>query len=699
MTQPVSLVRHGSIAALRIDNPPVNAISTAVIGGLVAAVDAFEADRSLVALIVYGEGRTFVAGADIRAFDDSGFSAAPYNRLLARLEAQDRPVVAVLHGTALGGGLELGLACHYRVGLSGTRFGFPEVKLGLLPGSLGTQRLPRLIGPAAALDLIGSGRLIDADAALQVGLIDELRSGTPLAVGLTFAEALAMRGAQPRRLSEQRVSMTGLPRDFFARALEQAQRTKSFYPAARSIVQAVQAAALPFAEGEAIEARLFEELRRSEQSKALRHLFLAEREAAKIPGLPKDIASRTVRSVGVVGVGRIGASIAMSFANADIPVVLVEVSRPALERGLGIIRGSYEASALLTVEQIERRLALLKGTLDDSALVDCDLVIEAVSEDVEVKKQVCARLGLVCKPGAIIATSTSMLDINVLADATARASDVIGMHFSSPTHTVRLLEVVRGAKTAPDVVATVVQLARAMKKVAVVTGVCYGFIGNRMADVYMREAEYLLMEGASPAQVDRAVEALGMTMGPCRMLDMAGIDVAAKAVIEREKAGRLPDKSYRALARRLYELGRFGAKTGAGYYRYEGFKQLIDPETMRIARDIAERHGIARRIDIGDAEIVERLLYPLINEAARILEEGIAYRPGDIDVVWTAGYGFPDHRGGPVFMGDRIGLPVIVERLAHYARTRGNSFDYWTPAGLLVDLAREGRRLSDWTAL
>ncbi|CAN7726644.1 3-hydroxyacyl-CoA dehydrogenase NAD-binding domain-containing protein [Variovorax sp. LjRoot84] len=702
MTAPVTLTRHGDIALLRIDNPPVNALSPGVVAGLASAVDAFEADRSFKALLVHGEGRTFVAGGDINSFDDPHFSAKLYNGTLARIEALDRPVAAALHGTVLGGGLELALACHYRVSVPTAVFGFPEVKLGILPGSLGTQRLPRVAGAELTLDLIGTGRSIDAAAALKAGIVDEVREGEPLQVGLAFVEALIARSAPPRRLSERSVSLEGLPADFFDKALDEASRRKAFYPAARNIVLAVQASTLPFAEGEAVEARLFEELRTSPQSQALRHLFFAERQASKIPGLPKDLSLRPVRSVGIVGAGTMGGGIAMNFANAGIPTVLVETSQEALDRGLKAIRGNYEASAAkgrLTTAQVAERLGLLSGTLDDASLAGCDLVIEAVFENMDLKKQVCARLGQVCKPGAIIATNTSTLDVDVLAEATGRPADVVGTHFFSPANVMRLLEVVRGATTAPDVLATVMQLARTIKKIAVVSGVCYGFIGNRVAEVYMREAEFLMMEGASPAEIDGAVEALGMAMGPCRMLDMAGIDVGAKTVIEYGKAGGLPpDDSYRAVVRRMFELGRFGQKTGVGYYRYDGRKPVTDPETARVAEELAKAHGIARRSDIGAQEIVERLLVPMINEGAKILEEGIAYRPGDIDMVWTSGYGFPDHRGGPIFMADQIGLPVVAERIAHYASVRGNPYGYWTASSLLTDLASQGRKLSDWTA-
>ena len=701
MTNPVTFERRGRIGLLRIDNPPVNALSPATVAGLAEALAAFDADPSLGALLVHCDGRTFVAGGDITSFDAPDFSAASYNSLLARLERSARPVVAALHGTVLGGGLELALACHYRVAVPGTRVGFPEVKLGLLPGSLGTQRLPRLAGVALSLDLILSGRMLDAARALEAGIVDAVREGDPLSVGLAYAESLLADQAGPRRASERPVPSEGVSPELFAKALADA-RNKPAYPALEAIVHCVQAAAtLPFADGEQVEAREFERLRLSATSQAMRHLFFAERQAAKIPGLAKDVALKKIVSVGVVGAGTMGGGIAMNFANAGIPVVIVEASDEALQRGLGLVRKNYEASAAkgkLSAQQLAQRTGLLTGSLDYAALADCDLVIEAVFENMDLKKQICARLGQVCKPGAIIATNTSTLDVDILAEATGRPADVVGMHFFSPANVMRLLEVVRGARTAPEVLATVMKLSGTIGKVAVVSGVCYGFIGNRMAEVYMREAEFLLLEGAQPQQIDRAVEALGMAMGPCRMLDMAGIDVGAKTVIERGKAGGLPpDPSYRVLVRKLFELGRFGQKTGAGYYRYDGRTPLPDPEVTRICATLADEHGIVRRAEISDAEIVERLLYPLINEGTMILEEGIAYRPGDIDVVWVAGYGFPDHRGGPLFMADQIGLKTIAERLAHYARLRGDSFGYWAATSLLKGLAEQGGRISAWT--
>jgi 3-hydroxyacyl-CoA dehydrogenase len=694
MTSPVTFEREGRIGLILIDNPPVNAISGPFIAGLGDALSRFEAAEDLDALVLYCAGRTFVAGADIASFEDpAGFSAKPFNTLLARLEAQSRPVIAVLHGTVLGGGLELAMSCHHRVARPGTRFGLPEVKIGIIPGSLGTQRLPRLVGAEMALEMITSGSMIQVERAQRAGLIDAIAEGDPRTIGIAAASALVMTAAPVRRTSLLNVSPA--PSEVLDNA-EAAAAKKPGWPQLAAAVRCVRAAqTLPFAEGEAVEATEFERLVPSASSRALRHLFFAEREAAKIPGLPRDTVLRPIRKVGIVGAGTMGGGIAMNFANAGISTVVVEVGDEALQRGLGLVRKNYEASAAkgrLSSEQVTQRMGLLRGALDYSALADCDLVIEAVFENLALKQDICAKLGAVVKPGAIIATNTSTLDVDVLAQATGRPADVVGMHFFSPANVMRLLEIVRGRATAPDVLATVLKLAATIGKVPVVSGVCYGFIGNRMAEVYMRETEFLIMEGASPAQVDAAVESLGMAMGPCRMLDMAGIDVGAKTVIEYGKVGGLPpDRSYRALVQKLFALGRHGQKTGSGYYRYEGRTPVSDPDLAVIAQELAHQHGIARRKDISQEEITERLLYPLINEGLKILDEGIAYRPGDIDVVWVAGYGFPDFRGGPMWMAEFIGLEVIAERLQHYASKSGNTFGYWDPAPQLVSLAARPR--------
>lgn len=434
-------------------------------------------------------------------------------------------------------------------------------------------------------------------------------------------------------------------------------------------------------------------------SAAREHLLQAKRESTTIPGLAAGLPLRLIRRVGIVGAGTMGGGIAMNFANAGLPTVVLETSQEALDRGLGLVRRNYEASAAkgrITTAQVEERMALLQGTLEHSQLADCDLVIEAVFENLDIKLQVCAMLGRVCKPGAIIASNTSTLDVDVLARATGRPADVLGMHFFSPANVMRLLEVVRGAATAPEVLATVMDLAGTIGKVAVVSGVCFGFIGNRMLECYLREADFLLMEGASPQQIDNAIESLGLAMGPCRMLDMTGTDVAAMVVTERGKAGGLPDDpSYRAVVRRLSELGRKGQKAGVGYYRYEGRTPVPDAVVADMCTELASTFGITQRSDIGAQEIIERCLYPLINEAAAILQEGIAYRAGDIDVVWVNGYGFPPQRGGPLWMADAIGAPAIVAAMRRYAAARGDRHGYWNVSALLAQTAVQGLRLSD----
>jgi len=701
LASPVTLKVHGHIGVLHINNPPVNALSPATVQGLIDSLAAFEHKTELRALVLHCEGRTFVAGGDIASFDAPDFSAVPYNTFLAHLEAQTRPVVAALHGTTLGGGLELAMACHWRIAATGTRVGLPEVKLGLIPGSLGTQRLPRLAGAERALHMMSTGVMVSSQDALAAGIVDELTDQPLLDAALARASALADSGSI-RRASSLTVDTTSLPADFFQQAKAQAA-SRPQYPALAAIAACVEAAATqPFAQGEALEAQVFMECMKSPASAAMRHLFFAERQANKIPGLAHDVKVRPIQRVGVLGAGTMGGGIAMTFANAGFDVTLVEANAQALERGVDIIRANYEATAAkgkLSPEQMSQRLARIHPSLKDQDLGDCDLVIEAVFENMALKQEIAARLGKVCKAGAIIATNTSTLDVNLIAQATGRAADVVGMHFFSPAHVMRLLEVVRGDHTAPEVLATVMKLASKIGKVAAVSGVCYGFIGNRMAEVYMREAEFLLLEGATPAQVDAAVEALGFAMGPCRMLDMAGIDVGAKTVIELGKSGGLPnDPSYRVVAQALFAMGHFGQKTGAGYYRYEGRKPVTHDATLTLCADLAKQHGIARRSDITAQEIVERLTYTMINEGARILEEGIAYRGSDIDVIWNAGYGFPDHRGGPMHMADTIGLRQIVARLNHYAQVRGNAHGYWTVSALLQRVADEGGRLANTTS-
>jgi len=700
----VSVTRNGAIAVVTIDRPPVNALNAAVRQGLLDAFDALSRDRSVAGVVLACAGRTFVAGAEISEFGSEAFSQADPNDVHAAIESLDIPVVCAIHGTALGGGLELALACHYRVATSTAKVGLPEVTLGLLPGGGGTQRLARLIGPAEALDVMLAGTPISADAAVKKGLLDaivedDLAGGLISAAERYVSELIATRA--PLNLASSRdIRAADVPANLFAdtRAVLARKSRGAFAP--ERIVDCVQAAMkMPFDEGLAYERKLFVECMNSPQSAALRHGFFAEREAGKIPNMAKDVNLRRIKKVGIVGAGTMGGGIAMNFLNAGIPVVLLELKPEALERGLGLIRKNYEASASkgkMTQEQVENRMRLCRGSLDYADFWDCDLVIEAVFENMDVKKAVMAQLGAVCKPGAMLATNTSTLDVDVLAAASGRPADVVGMHFFSPANVMRLLEVVRGRDTAPDVLATVLALARTIKKVAVVSGVCFGFIGNRMLEPYLRECEFLLLEGATPTQIDRVIESFGMAMGPCRMIDMAGVDVAAKVVLERRSEGTLPaDPSYRVACQKLFELGRFGQKTGAGYYKYDGRTPVHDPAVDAIMAELAAQYGIVRRSEISDQEIFERCLYPLINEGARILEEGIAYRAGDIDIVWLNGYGFPALKGGPMHAANVIGLEQIEGCLDHYATQRGNAHGYWSVARLLSDLAAAEREFGD----
>jgi 3-hydroxyacyl-CoA dehydrogenase len=702
MPEPVTLARDGEIAILTIDNPPVNVLSPAVIAGLEAAVAAFEADTSATALILRCAGRTFVAGGDITVFDDPAFSPARFNAVLARIERQDRPVVAELFGTVLGGGLELAMAAHHRIAEPATRFGLPEITLGIVPGSLGTQRLPRLVGLDLAFRMISDGRPIPAAEALEAGLVDGIVEDR--ARGSMAAARLLSRSPVPlRRTSDLPVGGPEALTEVLSRAAAAAAE-KPWLPAHAAIGPCLEAATLrPFAEGAAVEAEAFARLVASRPSQALRHVFLSERASQKVPGLEAATA-RPVRRVGVLGVGTMGSGIAMAFANAGFDVTLVESSPEALARGIGLVEASYAASVRrgrLSETEAAARRAQMTGHTDLAALADADLVIEAVFEDMALKLDVARRLGAACRPGAVIATNTSTLDVDRIAEATGRPADVVGTHFFSPAQVMRLLEVVRGRLTGADTLATVMAVAKRIGKTPVVSGVCYGFIGNRMAEVYMRESEAMQIEGATPHDIDGVAEdpaVWGMAMGPCRMLDMAGVDVGARTVIEWIKSGDGPrDPAYRILCRTMFEAGLHGQKTGQGYYRYEGRTALPSEETRALAERLARDHGVTRRAPDRD-EIFARLLFPMVNEAALILSEGIALRPGDIDVVWTAGYGFPAWRGGPLWMADDIGLPAIVKDMDRLAATRGNGSGQWTVAPLLRQLARDGARISDWTA-
>lgn len=683
MNSPVSLTQSGSIAVICIDYPPVNASSQAVRAGLIQCFARVAADTTIDAIVLHGAGKNFMAGADIAEFDLDSLPAPDPNQVHEAIEALDRPVIAALHGAVLGGGLELAMACHYRIALESATLGLPEVKLGVLPGAGGTQRLPRLVGVMVALEMMTSGLPLDAMAALQSGLLDRVVQDNLLPQALALAQKLVCDRPPLRIISPLPLDSASMQPSVFNDYRRKLPAADKGGQAARKIVDCVEAATtLALADGLRLERTAFDVCKDSDESRALRHMFFAERAAARVPGVPSDSVLRPIRHVGIIGAGTMGGGIAMNFVNAGIPVTLVEVSQQALDRGLKIIRMNYLASAAkgrISAVRVEKNMGLINGTLRDVDIASCDLVIEAAFESLEIKKAICTRLGIVCKPGAIIASNTSTLDVNVLAEATGRPADVVGMHFFSPANVMKLLEVVRGARTDSQVLATVMAMAKRIGKVAVVSGVCYGFIGNRMLEGYLRETELLLMEGAEPAQIDAAIEAIGFAMGPCRMIDMAGVDVAAKVVLERQKEGfYADDPSYRAVVRKLHELSRNGQKNGVGYYRYEGRAPVADERLTQIALALALQHQIPRRNAIPDEEIVERCMYPLMNEGQKILDEGIAYHAGDIDAVWVHGYGFPAYKGGPMHLAEKMGKEYVSRRLEFYRKRQGGDpYGYW----------------------
>jgi 3-hydroxyacyl-CoA dehydrogenase len=687
ITESVDLDRRGRVAVLTVNNPPVNALSRHVRQGLHDGLGQAAADPAVQAVVITCAGRTFIAGADITEFGKPPAEPS-LHAVLDLIEGSAKPVVAAIHGTALGGGLEVTLACHYRVGVKGARFGLPEVKLGLLPGAGGTQRLPRVVGPQKALQMIVSGDPIGADEALSHGLVDEIVQGDLAAAGVAFAEKV-LDEKRPlkkiRDLTDKIAPARGKPEIFAEFRKSVARQTRGFR-APENCIKAVEAAVnLPFDEGLKRERELFVELLNSPESKAQRYFFFAEREAAKIPDVPADTPAKEIRKAAVIGAGTMGGGIAMNFANAGIPVTMVEVAQDALDRGLSIVRKNYEATASrgrLTAADVEKRMGLIHGTTDWKAIADADIVVEAVFEEMPIKKEVFAKLDAITKPDAVLATNTSTLDVNEIAAATKRPESVIGTHFFSPANVMRLLENVRGAKSSKTTVATVMTLGRRIGKVPVLVGVCYGFVGNRMLHQRGIQADKLILEGALPHQVDKVLADFGFPMGPFAMGDLAGLDVGWR--IRKGRGVKSP------VADRICELGRFGQKTGAGYFRYEkGDRTPIpDPDVEKIITEVAAEQGIVRR-HIGDDEIRERLLYPMVNEGAKILEEKIAIRASDIDVVWVYGYGWPVYRGGPMFWADAVGLRTLRDRMLEFKKKTGDAF--WTPAPLLDRLASEGK--------
>ena len=683
---------HGPVAVVTLNNPPVNGLGHALRSGIVAALDQALADPQVQAIVLTGSARAFSGGADVREFGTPKAGQEPtLPSVIRALDGATKPVVAAIAGVCLGGGLELALGCHYRVALPDASLGLPEVKLGLLPGAGGTQRLPRLIGLEPALNMIVSGQPAPAKAFAGTPLVHALIEGDLVEGAVAFAAQVAARGEPLPRARDLKVKQPNADA-FLQFARNTVAAASKPFPAPLQCVEAVAASLKPFDEGLQTERTLFQALMQTPESRALRHVFQAERAAAKVPGLPEGTVLRPIARVGVIGAGTMGGGITMNFLNAGIPVVLLEMKQEALDRGLATIRKNYENSmkkGKLKPEQVEQRMGLITPTLEYAALKDADLIVEAVFEEMGVKEAVFRQLDAVAKPGAILASNTSYLDIDRIATFTRRPQDVIGLHFFSPANVMRLLEIVRGAQTAPDVLATSLQLAKQIKKVAVVSGVCDGFIGNRMLARYGAAAQGLINAGALPQQIDGALQKFGLAMGPFRMGDLAGLDIGWAT--RKRKAAEAGVEMKPIVADKLCEAGRFGQKTGAGWYRYEAGNRtpLPDSVTEQLITDYRAAHGITPR-KIGDEEIVERCIFALVNEGARILEEGIAARASDIDLVYLNGYGFPLHRGGPMLYADTVGLPQVVRSLRRFAAEPGADAS-WQPAPLLVRLAEEGR--------
>jgi 3-hydroxyacyl-CoA dehydrogenase len=689
-------VRDG-VAVLRLDNPPVNSLGLEMRTAIVAALARAESDAAVGAVIITGSGKGFSGGADIREFGTPKSYAQPHLLTVLRTaEDLTKPVIAALEGICMGGGLELALACHYRLASARASLALPEVKLGLLPGAGGTQRLPRLIGVEAALNMIVSGEPVKAEKFRGTPLLDRVVEGEVLEGALAFARELIAERRGPKRVRDLKISMPNAEA-FLQFARTTIQAVAGPYPAPLAILEALGAAVRePFEAGMKRERELFVALMASPESAALRHIFQAERAAAHIEGMPESTPTRAIAKVGVVGAGTMGGGITMALINAGIPVVLLEASQEALDKGLATIRRNYQGQlkkGKLTEAGLEERLARITPALGYEALSEVDLAIEAVFEELSVKKQVFEKLDAALRPGAILASNTSALDLNAIAAFTHRPQDVIGMHFFSPANVMRLLEVVRGAKTANDVLATALAVGKKIGKVAVVAGVCDGFIGNRMIARYGEAAHDLLMAGALPQQVDAALEKFGMAMGPFRMSDLAGLDIGW--ALRKRRAAEFPDRDFANVADLLCEAGRFGQKTGAGWYRYEAGARaaIADPEVTAIIEKFRAAHGFKPRV-VSEREIVERCIYALVNEGARILADGIAQRSSDIDLVYLNGYGFPPYRGGPMFYADQVGLAEVARALrAIAAGSQGSPF---LPSPLLARLAQEGGSFSDY---
>ncbi len=689
LTESVSYALDDGIAVVTIDNPPVNALSWHVRQGLADAM-ARSATDDAAGVVISCAGRTFIAGADI-----SEFGQAPQGPSLAQvqeaMEDATRPVVAAIHGTALGGGLEVALCAHFRVAVPSARFGLPEVNLGLLPGAGGTQRLPRVTGAEKATQMVTTGDQIGTDEALACGLVDEVATSDDLeelqSVAIAFARQVAAAGRELVRIRDRDVAPVadGFFDDYRAKI---ARKTRGFLAPEYNIRCIEAAVTKPFDEGMAVERELFTELMKGPQSSAQRYYFFAERAANKVPDIPRDTPLIDIGSAGVLGAGTMGGGIAMCFANAGIPVTIVERDQDALDRGLGVIRANYQRRRGSTPDEVEGRMAMITGSIDQGDFADLDIVVEAVFENMDLKKEVFARLDEICKPGAILATNTSALDVNEIASATSRPESVIGLHFFSPANIMKLLEVVRGDASSDPVVATSMALGKRLGKVAVLSRVCRGFIGNRILAQRRIEADRLILEGVAPARVDKVLFEFGLPMGPFAMADLAGLDIGWNA--ETSNGATIRD--------RMCESGRRGQKNGRGYYIYdpETRSSTPDPEVEELIRAFAAEQGVEAR-DVSDTEILERCLFPMVNEGAKLLGEGIALRGSDIDVVWTNGYGWPKYRGGPMYWADSLGLDTVADKITAYGAELGGT--HWDPAPLLVECVADGTKLQSATPL
>jgi 3-hydroxyacyl-CoA dehydrogenase len=688
---------RGAVAVITLDNPPVNTLNWGLRSAIADGLERAAIDGSISAIVITGSGTAFSGGADMGEFGLPTMSAAPtLADVLTQIENSPKPVIAALNALAFGGGLELALACHYRVAAATAHLALPEVKLGLLPGAGGTQRLPRLAGVERALNMIVSGKPVGAHELAKTDLLDLVTDMDALPAAIAFAGRVVDDRLPLKKARDINIDFPNAEAFFdFARGAVAPLLKR--YPAPTRCIDAVEAAVLkPFDEGMQIERSLFFELMGTSQSKALRHVFFATRAASKVPDISSNAATRPIESVAIIGAGTMGGGIAMSFADAGIPVTLLDTTQAALDKGLGVVRKNYESSlnkGRLTQAEFGNRLDRIVGTLSYEDLNNADLIIEAVFEDLEVKKRVFERLDAVAKPHAILASNTSTLDLNKIAGFTRRPHDVVGLHFFSPANVSKLLEIVRGGASATEVIATALAVAKKIKKIGVIAGVCDGFIGNRMLNAYFRQMELLLDSGALPQQIDKPLEAFGFAMGPFRVSDLAGNDISW--YIRKRLYLEYPDRVFSKAPDRICELGRFGQKTGAGWYDYQPGDRTARPSDLVTAIVLEEsaRLGLTRR-RISDEEIVDRAMCSLINEGARILEDGIALRPSDIDIVYIAGYGFPDFRGGPIFYADSVGLPNILRTMRGFAQ--GYQPDAWRPAPLLERLAAEGRTFAEW---